>query len=149
MILQALKEYYDRKAADPDSDIAPLGWEWKRIPFLVVFNENGDFVRLEDTRNNVDGRVQAKNFLVPSLGEAKGNGIKANLFWENAEYLFGIPLDMEKLAKNGEKYKARVAEQHAEFKRKIKSTFRKMWIKCRLSVSSPFCGTRPSRPTGG
>ena len=23
MILQALKEYYDRKAADPDSDIAP------------------------------------------------------------------------------------------------------------------------------
>ena len=121
MILQALKEYYDRKAADPDSDIAPLGWEWKRIPFLVVFNENGDFVRLEDTRNNVDGRVQAKNFLVPSLGEAKGNGIKANLFWENAEYLFGIPLDMEKLAKNGEKYKARVAEQHAEFKRKIKA----------------------------
>ena len=26
MILQALKEYYDRKAADPDSGIAPLGW---------------------------------------------------------------------------------------------------------------------------
>ena len=41
MILQALKEYYDRKAkpvgksgpADPESGIAPLGWEWKRIPF--------------------------------------------------------------------------------------------------------------------
>ena len=121
MILQALKEYYDRKAADPASGIAPLGWEWKRIPFLVVFNANGDFVRLEDTRQNVDGRVQAKNYLVPSLGEAKGNGIKANLFWENAEYLFGIPLDAEKLAKKGEKYKARVAEQHAEFKRKIKA----------------------------
>ena len=38
MILQALKEYYDRKAADPGSGIAPLGWEWKRIPFLVVFD---------------------------------------------------------------------------------------------------------------
>ena len=31
MILQALKEYYDRKAADPASGIAPLGWEWKEI----------------------------------------------------------------------------------------------------------------------
>ena len=36
MILQALKEYYDRKAADPDSGIAPLGWEWKEIPFVFV-----------------------------------------------------------------------------------------------------------------
>ena len=50
MILQALKEYYDRKAADPDSGIAPLGWEWKEIPFRVVFDTNGNFIRIEDTR---------------------------------------------------------------------------------------------------
>ena len=29
MILQALKDYYDRKAADPESGIASLGWERK------------------------------------------------------------------------------------------------------------------------
>ena len=31
MILQALKEYYDRKAADPDSGIAPVGWEKRKF----------------------------------------------------------------------------------------------------------------------
>lgn len=36
MILQALKEYYDRKASDPESDIAPEGWRWKEIPFIIV-----------------------------------------------------------------------------------------------------------------
>ena len=29
MILQALYEYYQRKAADPGSTIAPHGLEWK------------------------------------------------------------------------------------------------------------------------
>ena len=32
MILQALYEYYQRKAADPGSTIAPHGLEWKEIP---------------------------------------------------------------------------------------------------------------------
>lgn len=31
MILQALKEYYDRKASDPDSQIAPEGFEKKKF----------------------------------------------------------------------------------------------------------------------
>ena len=114
MILQALKEYYDRKAADPESGIAPLGWEWKEIPFLVVIDAQGSFLRFEDTREMIDKKLRKKSFLVPSLGEAKGNGIKANLFWENAEYMFGIPMR--------EKSKPeRVAEQHAAFKQKVHS----------------------------
>ena len=32
MILQALYDYYERKAADPESTVAPEGWEWKEIP---------------------------------------------------------------------------------------------------------------------
>ena len=32
MILQALKEYYDRKAADPESDIAPEGSKIRNFP---------------------------------------------------------------------------------------------------------------------
>ena len=35
MILQALYEYYQRKAADPGSTIAPHGLEWKEIPYLI------------------------------------------------------------------------------------------------------------------
>lgn len=112
MILQALKEYYDRKAADPDSGIAPEGWEEKDIPFLVVLDNDGQFLQFEDTRSMRGRKLRARSFLVPSLGEAKGNGIKANLFWENVEYMFGIPASADRNAK-------RVAEQHAEFRRRI------------------------------
>ena len=41
MILQALKEYYDRKASDSDSGIVPLGWERKEIPYIIVLDANG------------------------------------------------------------------------------------------------------------
>lgn len=39
MILQALYEYYQRKAADPGSTIAPHGLEWKEIPYYRAQNE--------------------------------------------------------------------------------------------------------------
>jgi len=114
MILQALKEYYDRKAADPDSGIAPLGWERKDIPFLVVIDRQGEFLCFEDTREPAGKKPRAKSFVIPSLGEAKGNGIKSNLFWENAEYMFG-------LAMREKSDPTRVAEQHEAFKSKILS----------------------------
>lgn len=112
MILQSLKEYYDRKATDPESGIAPYGWEYKEIPFLVVIDGEGNFIHFEDTRGSTNGRLRAKTFLVPSLGEAKGNGIKANLFWENIEYMFGIPADNQRNIE-------RVSKQHSEFKRRL------------------------------
>ena len=65
MILQALKEYYDRKAADPESGIAPEGFEKKELQFLIVINEDGEFVNIEDTREKVGTRLVAKSFLLP------------------------------------------------------------------------------------
>lgn len=45
MILQALYEYYQRKAADPGSTIAPHGLEWKEIPYLILIDKKGNFFR--------------------------------------------------------------------------------------------------------
>ena len=59
MILQALKEYYDRKAGDPDSGIAPLGWERKEIPFLILLAEDGSLARVEDTQETVGKKKRA------------------------------------------------------------------------------------------
>lgn len=89
MILQALKEYYDRKATDPDSDIAPEGWERKEIPFVVVVDQNGSLVRIEDTREGDGKKKRAKIYLVPQ-GVKKTSGIAANLLWDVAGYVFGI-----------------------------------------------------------
>ena len=47
MILQALKEYYDRKALTSDSAIA--GFERKEIPFVLMLNPDGTPIGLNET----------------------------------------------------------------------------------------------------
>ncbi|NLW46972.1 MAG: type I-C CRISPR-associated protein Cas8c/Csd1 [Firmicutes bacterium] len=89
MILQALKEYYDRKAADPDSDIAPEGWERKEIPFIIVLDHDGNLIQIEDTRESEGKKKRAKTFLVPQAVK-KTSGIAANLLWDVAGYVFGV-----------------------------------------------------------
>jgi CRISPR-associated protein Csd1 len=88
MILQALCEYYQRKAMDPDGGIAPEGFEWKPIPFLVVVDQAGALVTLQDTREGEGRHRQAKAFLIPRT-EKRTVGIKANLLWDNVEYTLG------------------------------------------------------------
>lgn len=88
MILQALYEYYQRNAAIPESGIAPEGFEWKEIPFIIVIDKEGKFIRLEDTREGEGKKKRGKAFLVPQ-GEKKASGIKANLLWDGPEYVLG------------------------------------------------------------
>ena len=93
MILQALKEYYDRKAADPESDIAPEGFEKKQIQFLVVIRPDGTFVNLESTREKVGDRIVYKQFLLPRSKTRTGvkSFQKTFLLWDHIGYLFGVP----------------------------------------------------------
>lgn len=120
MILQALKEYYERKAADPESDIAPEGWEKKEIPFVIVLDPAGRLADIEDTREGEGKKKRAKSFLVPQSVK-KTSGIAANLLWDNVGYLFGIVnttgLDQQK----AEKSLARAPEQKAAFIDRIRN----------------------------
>lgn len=102
MILQALKEYYDRKVADPDSGIAPPGWEKKELPFLVVLNPDGSPVGIEDTRQPEGKKLRAKAFMVPQAVK-RSSGMRANLLWDDPEYTLAMDVkgDREKaIAKN-------------------------------------------------
>lgn len=105
MILQALKEYYDRKAADPDSGIAPPGWEGKELPFLIVLDAAGKPVGIDDMREGEGRKKRAKTFLVPQAVK-RTVGIAANLLWDNPEYALGVSLKGKP---------ERVAEQHLAF----------------------------------
>ncbi len=89
MILQALKEYYDRMAADQESGIAPEGWEKKEIPFIIVIDKKGEFVQFEDTREGDDKKKRARAFVVPQSVK-KTSGIAANLLWDVAGYVLGV-----------------------------------------------------------
>lgn len=101
MILQALKEYYDRKAADPGNDIAPEGFERKAIPFIVVIQADGTFLQLEDTREKIGKSLIAKEFLLPqSQGRSGSNSYKTTfLLWDHIGYLFGHPATDDKSSK--------------------------------------------------
>lgn len=109
MIFQALKEYYDRKAEDPESEMAPPGFEWKEIPFIIVLATDGTPISIEDTYEGEGKNRRAKRFLVPQ-GVKRANNIEANLFWDNPEYVLGISLKG-----NPE----RVIKQHASFIKRV------------------------------
>lgn len=107
MILQALKEYYDRKAADPESGIAPLGWERKEIPYLIVLDRNGNLVNVEDTQEKVGKKLRARTFVVPQSVK-RTVGIEPYFLWDNVEYVTGI------VCKEGGDRK-KVDDRHAAF----------------------------------
>ena len=123
MILQALKEYYDRKSNDPDGVLAPEGFEKKEIPFVIVLDTEGGLVNIEDTRSGDGKKKRATSFLVPQ-GEKRASNVAANLFWDNAEYVLGIPdvkkLEDRKRKQKEDEYQARLQEMHTAFIDKIK-----------------------------
>lgn len=98
MILQALKEYYDRKAEDPDSDMAPEGFEKKPLPFLIVIDRDGRFINIEDTRESINGRNVAKEFIIPRSHKKAGVLAYATtyLLWDHIGYVLGLPDDDRK-----------------------------------------------------
>ena len=93
MIIKALYDYYQRKASDPDSHIAPEGLEWKEIPFIIVINEKGEFQFFENTQEGEGKSKRAKSFLVPkSLSRPGAKSYEtANTFWDHYGYVLAHP----------------------------------------------------------
>jgi CRISPR-associated protein Csd1 len=89
MILQALVDYYKRKAEYDADSIAPEGFEYKEIPFVLVLDKEGDIVNLENTYEGAGKERRAKKFLV-SKSVKRAVNVEANLLWDNPEYAFGI-----------------------------------------------------------
>jgi len=103
MILQALTEYYDRKAIDPQSGIAPPGWCVKGISFIIVLDEKGTLVAIKDMRDGEGKKKVAKDCIVPQAVK-KTSGIAANLLWDTAGYVLGV--DLKKPKKQEEQKRA-------------------------------------------
>lgn len=81
MILQALYEYYNRSKGK----LPAFGRELKEIGFLIVVDNDGQFVRFEDRR--ID-KKQAQKFLVKkSVG--RSSAPVANYLYDNSAYVFG------------------------------------------------------------
>lgn len=106
MILKALYDYYHRCG-----DLAPEGLEYKEISFLIVVNDNGGFVRLEDVRS--DDKKRGTRYLVVK-GARSGTTPKPYLFWDNVEYTCNYVAPKPKdTPEQIEQAKAKAAVKHA------------------------------------
>jgi len=111
MILQALYDYYQRKAADPDPSrrLPAYGLEDKEIPFIIELSADGSPLGIVDTRQIEGKKKVARRYLVPK-GVKRSSGVAANLLWDTAEYVLGVDTRGKP---------ERVAEQHAAFRQRI------------------------------
>lgn len=126
MILQALHDYYVRKSGSPDPSqrLAAFGREEKEIPFILEIRPDGRLAGITDTRTGVGKKRSATRFLVPQ-GVKKTSGVAANLLWDNAEYVLGVP-DAKKLAEaqrkgKADEYRQRLHEMRSAFRLRIAS----------------------------
>lgn len=92
MILQALKEYYDRKAAE--GSIAQDGWIRGGIDFLINLDLEGNIQSIADLREGEGKKKFSHPMDVPNIGNQalkhSNSGKDANLLWDNASFIFGL-----------------------------------------------------------
>lgn len=125
MILQALYEYYQRKAADPESTIAPRGLEWKEIPYLILIDKKERFRTTRYHRGNRKTKTSKKYLVVKSKGRTGSNSWQtANVFWDHFGYVLaqpkntddkGMPKALDDAAKQNKSFVQevrRLAEMH-------------------------------------
>ena len=93
MILQALTEYYHRK----QDQLAPIGFEEKEIPFLIVIDQDGRFVQLTDTRivaKETNSGLKCSSFLMGKGGVERSLmrrhthcGITSVMYWDSQRWI--------------------------------------------------------------
>jgi len=105
VILQELVRYYERKSSADEAELAPEGFEYKEIPFVIVLDPDGRFRQIQDTRSGEGNSRRSARFLVPQAVK-KTSGVAANLLWDTCEYVLGVRCKSKP---------ERVREQHDAF----------------------------------
>lgn len=114
MILQALRDYYRRKSADPDPSrrLPAFGLEEKEIPFVLQIDADGNWLPpILDKRRKEGKKLLGQCYLVPAAVK-RSSGVAANLLWDTAEYVLGVDTRGKP---------DRVAEQQASFRARIEA----------------------------
>ncbi|MBC7203740.1 MAG: type I-C CRISPR-associated protein Cas8c/Csd1, partial [Pusillimonas sp.] len=119
MILRALTEYYQRKA----QELAPIGFEEKEIPFLIVIDEEGRFIQLQDTRNrNGKNKLVATSYTVPQGPGRSGAMSYATAYplWDHYGYVVEQPKVKSAGGEPSDDEKLTALRQHRAFTEKIR-----------------------------
>ncbi len=98
MVLRALYELYDRLVSDPEYGIAPKGFSYQRVSFVIVLEPDGSLCAIEDARIPAGNRLRARRVLVPGGGKKTGSGLNPCFMWDNSAYLLGYDPENPKRA---------------------------------------------------
>jgi len=90
MILQALNDYYERKATEPGSDIPSYGFGVQKISFCLVLCEGGEVVATVDLREAQGKKLFPRALNAPMLPFKRAVGVAANFTWDNTGYVLGV-----------------------------------------------------------
>lgn len=101
MILQALYDHYRTMQK------LPVGFTMKEIPFVIVIEEDGTYVRLEGF--SPDKKNPAREFEIPTP-VTRTSAVAPNLFWDHYGYVLGLS------KKEGEKEEVKAKRQMDAFR---------------------------------
>lgn len=92
MILQALNSYYERVAADSESDMPTFGTSIEKISFALIIDDSGALKGIDDLREQSGRKLLPRKTPVPAA-VTRTSGVKANFLWDKAAYVFGADAD--------------------------------------------------------
>ena len=96
MILQSLKEYYDRKG----NDLPHVGWIEKGIDYAIVLKVDGAFQQIDCLQETENGKAIPSMNIVPNIGKQAlkhtNSHVDANLLWDNSAFVLGVGSKGEK-----------------------------------------------------
>ncbi len=95
MILQALVDYYDRRAASSDEArrLPPYGWIRRPVDYELTLDDAGHCIDMTFIGTEEKARRRGRPMLVPAIGKQAlkhtNAGNDANLLWDGARFVFG------------------------------------------------------------
>ncbi|MBL1217348.1 MAG: type I-C CRISPR-associated protein Cas8c/Csd1 [Planctomycetes bacterium] len=118
MILNALVDYYERIANDPDQEgVAQYGFSEQKVSFCVVLQADGSLHAIQDERIEIGKKRTPRACLVPGQAKPTGSGLNPCFLWDNAQYLLGFKPDDPnpgRTAEAFEKFRTRHFELESE-----------------------------------
>ena len=118
MILQALRAYYDRLAADPDVEISPIGFSRQKISFCVVLSDDGTLHEIIAENDGDAKKPRPKLLIVPGGAKPSGSGINPCFLWDNTGYMLGFKPDDDKPERSRETFEA-FRDRHLDLQSQI------------------------------
>jgi CRISPR-associated protein Csd1 len=89
MILQALKQYYDRLASEDEPKVPLQGFSNENIDFAIIFDRRGNCVDVNDLRVQDGKKMRSRKMIVPQAIKRSGKNPPANFLWDNTGYVLG------------------------------------------------------------